>query len=376
MLTAIELENFKGHVHTRVELSPSRFTLLVGDNASGKSSVLEAVHLSGRLLAERPADVFFGPNDLNWLQRTPRSEALRVCLFTQDDNERGRFSWFQDRAQHGEVAYEFSAHERTDATNGSNGPYAFEGLANQPWRRPAQRHSPFEGCVFLRLSASAIARASYSDDLAPSIRADGSGLATFLKEMKVNDASRFDAWLGAGRQVVPTLRSASFVREELSIPVQRRIEVDGRAIPYEEQQRRVGDALRLQFADSDLLPASAASEGTLIVLALLSFFFVEKPVRVLLLDDIDRALHPRAQEELVTVLRQLLEQHPETQIIATTHSPYLVDCFEPEEVVVLGRPDGSRITARTLSDHPNKALLKTLNTGEFLAASGKEWFGR
>ena len=45
MITNFELHDFKGHRDTRLTLG--RFTALVGDNASGKTSVLEALELLG-----------------------------------------------------------------------------------------------------------------------------------------------------------------------------------------------------------------------------------------------------------------------------------------------------------------------------------------
>jgi predicted ATP-binding protein involved in virulence len=93
-----------------------------------------------------------------------------------------------------------------------------------------------------------------------------------------------------------------------------------------------------------------------------------------LLDDIERALHPRAQRQLVENLRALVDGTPGLQIIATSHSPYLVDAFRPEEVVVLGlRKDGTA-AARRLSDHPDaKRAMEVLSTGEFLAAEQEDW---
>ena len=56
--------------------------------------------------------------------------------------------------------------------------------------------------------------------------------------------------------------------------------------------------------------------------------------QLVLLDDIDKALHPQAQKELVRVIRAILAQFPELQIVATSHSPYLVDEFAADEVWV------------------------------------------
>ena len=41
MIRTFELRDFRGHRETRLELG--RFTMLVGDNASGKTSVLDAL---------------------------------------------------------------------------------------------------------------------------------------------------------------------------------------------------------------------------------------------------------------------------------------------------------------------------------------------
>jgi predicted ATPase len=130
----------------------------------------------------------------------------------------------------------------------------------------------------------------------------------------------------------------------------------------------------LKFADGAVLPAHAASEGTLMAIALLAAVHSSAPPDVVLLDDIDRGLHPRAQGELVRALRAAQETSPGTQIIATSHSPYLVDHFSPDEIVVLSRQDKTRdVIARRLSEHPDERLRKAMTAGEFLNASGWYW---
>src|SRR5262245_16776213 len=61
MITKITIDNFKAHAHTEVALEP--FTVLVGANGVGKTSVLEALHIVGQSLSPRKslAELLQGP---------------------------------------------------------------------------------------------------------------------------------------------------------------------------------------------------------------------------------------------------------------------------------------------------------------------------
>src|SRR5262249_20936802 len=63
MLSSIRLVDFKGHEDTTVTLKP--FTVLVGPNGSGKTSVLQAIHLMGKAtqpyITKGPIPAFSGP---------------------------------------------------------------------------------------------------------------------------------------------------------------------------------------------------------------------------------------------------------------------------------------------------------------------------
>jgi len=96
--------------------------------------------------------------------------------------------------------------------------------------------------------------------------------------------------------------------------------------------------------------------------------------RLFLLDDIDRGLHLGAQVKLVEVLRKLMALDPGLQIVCTTHSPYLLDLFEPAEVRVLALDAERRTHARPLTEHPDFGKWKFgTQTGELWAALGEEW---
>ena len=64
MISRFELRDFKGHRATQLTLG--RFTMLVGDNASGKTSVLEALGLQFSF-GDSPAAILrnnWSPEDL------------------------------------------------------------------------------------------------------------------------------------------------------------------------------------------------------------------------------------------------------------------------------------------------------------------------
>ena len=118
-------------------------------------------------------------------------------------------------------------------------------------------------------------------------------------------------------------------------------------------------------------PLSEVSDGTRLILAILTLVNIETPPAVLLLEDIDRGLHPRLYEQLVDFLRSIAAQG-KTQILATTHDPYLIDEFKdtPEAVVIVEKKDG----ASTLSNLDER-LKAIRQPGEELDMPlGQVWF--
>jgi predicted ATPase len=92
----------------------------------------------------------------------------------------------------------------------------------------------------------------------------------------------------------------------------------------------------------EVIPADHLSQGTLHLLAILALAFGPEPPSLVCVEEIDRGFHPRLLREVRDVLYRL--SHPESQgvgraaaqVVATSHSPYLLDLFRehPEEVVV------------------------------------------
>ena len=60
-----------------------------------------------------------------------------------------------------------------------------------------------------------------------------------------------------------------------------------------------------------------------------------------------------------------LEAFGETQIIATTHSPYVLDELDPENVIAFALRDDGTVASKPLSDHPDAVKTRgALKCGE------------
>lgn len=107
------------------------------------------------------------------------------------------------------------------------------------------------------------------------------------------------------------------------------------------------------------IPAQNLSQGTRLALALLTLAYLPTPPSLICLEEPDRGIHPRLLREVQEALYRL--SHPEdygelrdpVQVVATTHSPYLLDLHRDhlEEVVMANRNEDGVYFER-LSEQP------------------------
>ena len=82
------------------------------------------------------------------------------------------------------------------------------------------------------------------------------------------------------------------------------------------------------------LPAQYMSDGTMRLAALLTLLYEPDATGLLGIEEPENELHPR----LLTRLAEELGKATETrQLLIATHSPFLLDSFEPEEVWIIHR---------------------------------------
>lgn len=375
MLTKVELHNFKSHQLTDFELDGSRLHALVGKNSSGKTSVLQALHYLSRL-ANAPFNKVFG------YQRSPE---FITTVGQTNLSVTGHGFWGYQEPIYWQASYHFnqlsqrSNHDwnpslswRIDREEDGGEPIT--GWDASLRDAPSPIPQALKYTVHLKLVATNLATADYSDEITPRVEFDGSGLAPTLDYLRNEAPDQFLSLQEMLKRIVPGVEKLGIRRAKVKVSRQRLLEVDGKTIPYEENQEISGQEVILDMKTGERIPAHSVSEGTLLALGLLTVLVNPNQPNLVLLDDIEQGLHPRAQRELVGIFKEIIRANRNLQIIFSTHSPYIVDELIPSQVHVLSNQDSGFTCSQRLDQHPNAEWAQqTLTTGEFWDAEGEDW---
>lgn len=341
MFTRFRLENFKAHRDT--DLALHQLTALVGDNGSGKTSVLEALHLiealRQKLDALQPGQI---PRELAELVRhgtdqmklSWEGQALdqRWVASMAINTAKGKFQRLSMTGAdvHGTIDY------------GTQWDLALDRVKNHIGRS-----------ALYRFRADQVAASAYGDQPGISVAEDGAQTAVVLADLKLADDERFDRIEEALRRLVPSLD---------------RLRIAPAMVKHRSDLSPVrGSKVYFDFHGAKNVPGHHASQGTLVVLALLTVLHGPSRPSLILLDDFDHSLHPRAQMELARMIKELLalDEYKDTQIIVTTHSPFVLDEVSPSDVIVFALRDDGTVAAKSLSEHPDAPRVNgSLKAGE------------
>lgn len=192
-------------------------------------------------------------------------------------------------------------------------------------KTPRTLWSFLHDCVvhqFHNTSETARIRQRWSVSDNRSLKEDGANLAPFLLRIREQHPAHYQRITLTLRQIAPYF--ADFVltpeRETLLL-----------------SWREVGSDV--------VFGPHQASDGTLRAMALLALLMqpVEEMPAVIILDEPELGLHPRA----ISILAELLQTASmHSQVIVATQSPVLLDHFEPEQVIVAERKGAESVFRR------------------------------
>jgi predicted ATPase len=376
MIEHVQFQNFKALQNVSLDLS--RLTVLVGPNGSGKTSVLEGMkHLgdearradieglrhSDEDRAEAALEAFNPLADVTNTLRLPTAGTSGLMLAWGEGDSmfgftRGRLSCDGLLKGWGDCVLSTRTDDRFTSVGVVFGSSALPAVA-------------FE---LLRLDPRELIAPSFDNREVPRVEPNGTGLASVLSYLASANPETFSDLVDAVREIIPNVRGLRFPRAPVKRTETEVITIDGKPFTHQAEKEYWGNSIEFDMENAPGIPASMVSEGTLLVLGLLTVILGPGRPRLLLLDDIDRALHPKAQGDLVALLRKLLDKFPEMQIVATSHSPYLLDHLRPEEVRLTTLKDDGTVAAGRLDEHPEfEKWRETMTPGEFWSMVGEGW---
>lgn len=143
---------------------------------------------------------------------------------------------------------------------------------------------------------------------------DGSNIADFLLDLRRQDQNAYDGIVETMAYVLPYAKD---IQPSVTSELERKA--------------------WLQLSEADFkVPGWMLSTGTLRLLALLALLRHPKPPSLIVIEEIENGLDPRSIHLLVEEIRNAVLDGT-TQIILTTHSPYLLDLLALEHLVLVER---------------------------------------
>lgn len=146
---------------------------------------------------------------------------------------------------------------------------------------------------------------------------DGTNIAEYLKGLSENDPSAFNGIVETLKYVLPYAR-------------------DLKPAPFPGQEQKI----YLEMNEGEfIVPSFLLSTGTLRLLGMLALLRHPHPPPLIVIEEIENGLDPSTLSLLVEEIRNAVEAG-KTQVIATTHSPYFLDLLDMSQIVFVERVDG------------------------------------
>ncbi len=175
---------------------------------------------------------------------------------------------------------------------------------------------------------------------------DGSNIAEYLLEIKDRDAEAFNGIVSSLQLVLP-------YSQDLQIALTSELE----------------RSLYPQITEGNFkVPGWLLSTGTLRILALLALLRHPEPPPLIIIEEIENGLDPSSVHLIVNEIRNAVEEG-RTQIIITTHSPYLLDLLLLEHIVLVERIEGKPVFSRPGDNEHLQKWAERFSPGTLYATS-------
>jgi predicted ATPase len=357
MIDYIKIEGFKSIKQMELELKP--INVLLGSNGSGKSNFLSFFNLL-RAIFNRELQHFVmkeKADNLFYFGRKTTAYLGGKVIFSKDGNSNNAYIFRLSPTRDGELFidkegsgynvlredeeknYLFS-HTKWESTINSKVSYRDAYLADYLAGVQTYHFHDTSDTSFLR-------KASAAEDNT-FLKSDGRNLAAFLFKLKEKHPVVYNRILKMVQSVAPFIHD--FIVE-----------------PSESKGRE--NSIELRWIDRNDLNTNFSvyhfSDGTLRFIALATVLLQPEPPSVIIIDEPELGLHPLAIAKLAAMIRVASKK---SQIIISTQSVTLVDCFTAEDIITVDRDEaGKQSIFERLKSEDLKIWLDTYALGELWA---------
>ncbi|MBL8880296.1 MAG: AAA family ATPase [Phycisphaerales bacterium] len=306
MIKSIRIRDFRCFNSVQTGLRP--LTVLIGPNDSGKSSFLEAIR------SVLQPTVEFGENDF---PNRDRSKQPTIEITT----DAGKVSKSFDPKGGGKP--------RTTTESGaleSVTPFLFVQLPNSG----------------MRLSGNI----GPDSDRAPTVESNGGGIAAVLDYLARRDRDRLFEIEAAMKRQIANFRSLEILRSSAN-----------------------ECTIKFRYKDGTLQPDTALSAGARFLLFFATLATQPNPPKLLLIEEPETGVHPHRLSEIMKFMHSLISPPNSagaTQVILSTHSPYLLDYVDVanDQVLVFRNAESGNRTVTPADVDELKFHLSDFKLGE------------
>jgi predicted ATPase len=382
MITRFQVQNYKALRDVTLDLTPIH--VLIGPNDAGKTSILEAMTALCRSVDYSLEEAFTGSwqgPDLVWQHTLDLPVSLRVEV--EDEQLQFEYQLACTFPQSGHTVLNYSEHfkyvkealvldfsYRSQRVSRVYDVAASVTPASDDEQREAIKrvHRALSGVHFYRWEPRFLAL-PVALDAQRRFRMDSSGfgLALCLDDILGYDREQFIHLENRFRAIFPQIKTIRLMQE----PAYRGLADDRLHMPMLEQAD--GKGIYFEFVNGQQVPASQTSDGVLLVLAYLAVFYLPLPhrPRVVLVEEPENGIHPKRLHDVLGILRDLIKEQTTSQVILTTHSPYVLDLFEPQEVSLCRMTEDGAVSVHRLSESQTvREQLDIFTLGEIWTAEG------
>jgi len=350
MITQIQIQNYKSIQRMELDLRP--INILIGSNGVGKSNFVSFFELLNQLYFQHLGEyVLTNDGADRMLYKGAKHSEFIKGLFNFDNINAFFFSLKPTAGDKLYVDYTgdfFNCH-------GINNNYAQwnKTIWDQSVAESEMQDKPQWRANYVKKFLQSFTVYHFHDTSAKSpmrrpcriednamLRHDASNLPAFLYKLQQKAPSDFAMIEAVVRSVAPYFKRFKLAPNELN-PEQIRL-------VWEEN-------------NSDMyLDAVNLSDGTLRFIALATLLLQPDKPQTIIIDEPELGLHPSAINKLAALIKKAAAQG--SQVIVATQSVNLVNCFEPEDILVSDRDNG-QTTLRHLDTDTLSAWLDEYNIG-------------